>query len=137
MYGSAKGYEDYRQNHILTAPPERLLIMLIEALTLNVSKARTALIEEDHQTRRECLQKARDIVMELISTLDFEIGGEIAVNLNRMYVYINFRLVRADTKLKVEALDEAIEVIKILDDTWRQAVDNVQQEKAAVARAQR
>lgn len=137
MYGTAKGYDDYRQNHILTAPPERLLVMLVEALSLNVNKARAAILSGDVPTRRECLQKARSIVMELINTLDFEIGGTIAVNLHRMYTYVNFRLVRADAKNKVEAIDEALVVIKIIEDTWRQAVDNVQREKAAAARAAR
>ena len=133
MYGRANGYEDYRQNNILTAPPERLLIMLIEGLTLNVRKAHVAIEEDDAQTRRVCLRKARDIVMELINSLDLEVGGEIALNLHRLYTYVNTKLVQADTKNSTVPLVNAQRIIDVLDETWRQAVKNVQRDKAAAA----
>lgn len=133
MYSRSRAFEDYRQTNILTAPPERLLILLFEALLTNVRQARSAIEEGDAATRRECLRKARDIVMELMESLDYSIGGDIAINIYRLYTYVNTCLVRADARAKVHFLDDALRVLDIMDDMWRQAVDNVTRERAAAA----
>lgn len=130
MYNQMKAFEDYRQNNIMTAPPERLLILLFEALITNISKAKTAINQGDLKVRRESLRKARDIVMELIGSLDFSVGGALALNLQRLYTWVNGRLVQADIKNSAEALDEALRVVHILEEGWRGAVEQVQRERA-------
>lgn len=129
MYGN-RGYQAYQEMSILTAPPERLLLMLYEGLIKNVARAREAIAEGDADTRRASLRKARDIVTELMTALNFEIGGEIAVNLHRLYRYINGRLIQADITPTDEPLEHAMRVIDILNDAWVKAVDILHEEQA-------
>lgn len=131
MYGRSKGYDDYKEMNVLTAPPERLLIMLFESLSTNLRKGRTAIEEGDLRTKASALRKSRDIVMELSSSLNYDIGGDIALNLNRLYMYVNARLIDADVKADVKAIDDAVKVMDILEDGFRQAVNVVMRDKAA------
>ncbi len=129
MYAN-RGFQTYQNVSVLTAPPERLLLMLYEGLIKNIKNARGAILDGDADARRNCLRKGRDIVTELMSALNFDIGGEIAVNLHRLYRFVNGRLIQADISSTVEPLDEAIRVVDILNDAWTRAVDIFQNEQA-------
>lgn len=128
MYGN-RGFQTYQNISVMTAPPERLLLMLYEGLIKNVKIAREAIEEGDADTRRVALRKARDIVTELMSALNFEVGGEIAVNLHRLYRYIHGRLIQADITPTTEPLDHAMRVIDILNDARVRAVDILHEEQ--------
>lgn len=128
MYGN-RGFQTYQNISVMTAPPERLLLMLYEGLIKNIKLAREAVVEGDADSRRVALRKARDIVTELMSALNFEVGGEIAVNLHRLYRYIHGRLIQADITPGTEPLDHAMRVVDILNDAWVRAVDILHEEQ--------
>lgn len=128
MYGN-RGFQTYQNISVMTAPPERLLLMLYEGLIKNIKQAREAVVEGDADARRVALRKARDIVTELMSALNFEVGGDIAVNLHRLYRYIHGRLIQADITPGVEPLDHAMRVVDILNDAWVRAVDILHEEQ--------
>lgn len=134
MY-SNRGFQTYQNISVMTAPPERLLLMLYEGLIKNVKLAQEAIAEGNAESRRVHLRKARDIVTELMSALNFEIGGEIAVNLHRLYRYINGRLIQADISPTDEPLSDAMRVIDILNDAWVRAVAILHEEEAAAQQA--
>jgi flagellar protein FliS len=134
MY-SNRGFQTYQNISVMTAPPERLLLMLYEGLIKNIKLAKEAIEEGNPDSRRACLRKARDIVTELMSALNFEIGGEIAVNLHRLYRYINGRLIQADISPDAEPLDHAMRVVDILNDAWVRAVEILQEEESNGAQA--
>lgn len=134
VYYKMKAFQDYQENQVMSAPPERLLILLLEGLNANIANAREAIETGDANRRRTNLRKGRDICTELISSLDYDIGGEIAMNLHRLYMFVNRQLVEADIKDSVKHLDDAIRILEILESGWREAVANVQAERASSLR---
>ena len=62
------------------------------------------------------LIRAQDIILELMYALDQQLlddGNELALNLQRLYLYCYRRLVRANTRLDRAAIEEVIELFTI------------------------
>jgi len=114
------GYNQYRENSVYTASPEELTLMLYNGLVKFIMKAQHALSKNDIEGTNENIQKAEDIIVELMSSLDKKY--EIAVSLELLYDYMMRRLVEANMKKSSEILDEMLEFAKDLRDTWEQAI---------------
>jgi flagellar protein FliS len=83
---------NYRDLEVLSAPTERLLVMLLDHLVVQLERARIGM-ERDHlEMQVVALGKVRAIVGELLATLDFEQGGEIALQLADLYQYLLLEL---------------------------------------------
>lgn len=117
---NVKGYNQYRENSVYTASPEELTLMLYNGLVKFIMKAQHALSKNDIEGTNENIQKAEDIIVELMSSLDKKY--EIAVSLELLYDYMMRRLVEANMKKSSEILDEMLEFAKDLRDTWEQAI---------------
>lgn len=73
---------------ILSASPERLVVLLFDHLVVHLQRVRIALDNNDVTLRTVSLGKARGIVSELLSTLNFEKGGKIAKDLGSLYTFL-------------------------------------------------
>lgn len=73
---------------ILSASPERLVVLLFDHLVVHLQRVRIALDNNDVNLRTVSLGKARGIVSELLATLDFEKGGRIAKELGSLYTFL-------------------------------------------------
>jgi flagellar protein FliS len=78
-------------------------------------------LEKDFEGKAKDFIKAQDIINELLSSLDFEKGGEIAKNLDAMYRYILQRLTQGDINRDMKAVDETIWMLGELKSAWEQA----------------
>jgi flagellar protein FliS len=100
-YASQAG--NYRELEVLSASPERLVVLLFEHLVVQLERARIATERQNLEAQVTALSKARAIVGELLATLDFEQGGELADRLGAIYQYLLLELVdvgrRGDTEL--------------------------------------
>jgi flagellar protein FliS len=120
-----QGANQYKQMAIKTANRGQLLLMLYEAAIQNVKKAAIALEKKEIATKGVCIGKAHDIINELLNTLDHEVGGEIARDLERLYNYIIEQLVKANIENSIEPLRSVEKLLDTLLVAWRQAVDQV------------
>jgi len=66
------------------------------------------------------LLKAQDLVTELMVSLDFERGGEIAQGLFSLYMYFNQQLVDANVKKSAEPLVSIRTMLSELRAAWDQ-----------------
>lgn len=73
---------------ILSASPERLVVLLFDHLVVHLQRVRIAIDNNDVSLRTMSLSKARGIVSELLSTLDFDKGGKIAGELGSLYTFL-------------------------------------------------
>lgn len=73
---------------ILSASPERLVVLLFDHLVVHLHRVQIAIEGNDVALRTTSLYKARGIVSELLSTLDFEKGGSIARELQNLYGFL-------------------------------------------------
>ena len=72
MSVNARAYQQYRNSVVETASPGRLLLMLYNAAIRNLDAAHRAIEDQNTVQANDCLLKAQDILLELMSTLDME-----------------------------------------------------------------
>ena len=77
----------YRETEILSAAPERLLIITFDGLIAAMTRARVAAAASRSDVLFPALEKSRDILGELLASLDFNRGGAIARQLSSIYVF--------------------------------------------------
>jgi flagellar protein FliS len=116
----------YRQNQVQTASREQILIMLYDGAIRFVAQARQA---ENPGDRREPISRAMAIIIELSDTLDREIGGEMAVNLDALYHFMMHSLTQANIKKVVEPLEIVEKLLRDLRATWTEAIEIAKKEE--------
>ncbi len=114
----------YLQQMVETATPVQLIGLLFRRGSELMDEAEQALTERDFERANEALTKAQKVVAELISSLDMEKGGEIAVNLHRLYTFVWERLLHANLRKSVEPLQDAKQIWEQLRQLWEQVEAN-------------
>jgi flagellar protein FliS len=122
-------YLQYKENSILTASPEELVLMLYNGLVKFLLQAMKAMEDKEIEKANTAVKRAQDIVVELQASLDKKY--ELSKGLDLIYDYMHRRLVDANIKKDEEILKEVIELAKELRDTWSQAIKLVKRNKRA------
>lgn len=117
-YMVARGVNSYKQTEAQSRTPLELVTMLYDGALRFLGQAREAIERRDIAARREALNRALAIISELQSTLNMELGGEVAAELDRLYEYANLRLLDAAMKNDVTPIDEVRRIFEILRDGW-------------------
>ncbi len=115
----------YQDNEVLGASRERLVPMLYEGLLKNLRKAGKQIGVGDLEGKSESLQKASAIVYELLSSLDFDAGGELASRLAGLYGYFAREIMEVGRTLDRIRLDGLVEMIDGLHQAWDEAAKKV------------
>lgn len=110
----------YREMDVTTASPTMLVVKLYEGALRNAFEARRQIDEGCIAARATAIDKTLAIVGELQSTLDFERGGEIAVQLHDLYGFVNQRLLDANRTASTAAIDDVVRILEPLLDAWQQ-----------------
>jgi flagellar protein FliS len=124
-------YNQYQNTQVTTASPEKILIMLYDGAIRFSRMALDRLENKDMAGKGVNIGKALAIVGELRSTLNHEVGGDIAANLERLYVYLSDEFINANMHNSSAHLENAIRILTVLRDTWVEAVELVRKEKEA------
>jgi flagellar secretion chaperone FliS len=96
-----------------------LVILLIEGVLDRAKLAKAAIAQRDIAQKIKHINKALEIVSEgLRAHLDVAAGGEIAQNLDDLYAYCQVRLLHANSKNDVQALDEISSLFSPLLSAW-------------------
>ena len=119
----------YLKNQIETSSPEQILVLLYDGAIKFLNQAKIGIENKDIEMTHNNLMKAQNIISELRNTLDMDIGGELASNLYALYNYFNRRLVQANIKKETDPIDEVLEHLRGLRDTWKQAIINKREEE--------
>ena len=110
----------YKQQSIMTAPPERLVVMLYDGAIRFFFQASAALREGARHTALERMQRGEAIIDHLIGTLDMERGGAIAQNLEGIYVFCKRLLMEARAEDDAEKVDLVRGYLAELRESWAQ-----------------
>lgn len=104
---------------VIAASPNQLIVMLYEGA---ISAARQAIIHMQHQDiaqKGHMISKAVLIIESgLRLSLDKKAGGEIALSLDALYVYMTQRLTMANIKNQPELIEEVIRLLADLKGAW-------------------
>ncbi len=120
------GANQYKQTAVKTASRGQILVMLYEAAIQNLRKAVISIDKKDIAGKGTFIGKTHDIVNELTNTLDHQVGGEIAANLERLYTFCTEQLVSANMERSADEAKKKLQAIqKILEtllEGWKTAV---------------
>ena len=110
--------ELYRETMVTTRNKGRLIIMLYEGAINFLKQAVIAIQARDYNKKGRLLAKAQDIILEMNLVLDTEAGGQLAINLRRLYNYMQNRLTVANNKCDSDILREVIALLEELNKGW-------------------
>ena len=116
---------------IRTATPEMLVAKLYEGAMRHIRIARGAEGPQAVSKRAESISKAVAIVNELQQSLDIEVGGEMARNLDALYTFVTERLLDANLQKRTEYLDECLGVLTPLHSAWAKIAQDPPPEAAS------
>lgn len=128
-------YQKYKQTSIQSASREKLLLMMYEGAIKFTKLAIKAAEEKKIADRCMNIGRAFDIVLELNNTLDHKVGGEIAVKLEQLYMFITEQYTKANLKGDPEPLRAALKVLENLYEGWKQAVEKIKEDKGSPDKA--
>ncbi|MGH7661934.1 MAG: flagellar export chaperone FliS [Vulcanimicrobiaceae bacterium] len=114
----------YLETSLTTAPKEELVLRVYDALIMFARQAIDRLYSDagDVQTIHNLLLRSQRACVELISALNFEIGGELATNLNLVYAYWHRELVRANMEQDPSRVEKILPDIVDYRQTWMEAI---------------
>jgi len=123
----------YREREVLTASPEKLVVMTFDHVLVNLRRARMAIVAGNIELRAQSMGKARDGVMELLMSTDTERGGEIANNLRALYSFALREFLAIGRSRDVNQLDRVTAILTDLRNAFATIVDPAVASSAAVA----
>ncbi len=110
----------YLETEVLTAPPQKLHLMLIEAAIRSIERARQQMQAEQHGKATDALIHAQQVVTEMLSGLNREIDAPLARKVASVYLFVFRSLVDASLNRDLKRLDEALRILRIEQETWRE-----------------
>lgn len=103
-----------------SASPHKLIDMLYEGALERISQARGAMQYKQTEAKGKRINQAIRIVGGLRENLNIDQGGDIAQNLDSLYVYIQGLLTKAHFQNDISKLEEATTLLLDLRDAWKQ-----------------
>jgi flagellar protein FliS len=115
----------YKEIQIKTANQGKLIIMLYDGAIKNINLALELLREKHRKFDKfnSVILKAQEIITELIVSLDFEKGKDIAKNLFSLYIYVNKKLLEGNLKKDYKPIKEAKQILSQLREAWVEIVN--------------
>jgi flagellar secretion chaperone FliS len=109
----------YKESSILTAPPERLVVMLYDGAHRFLAQAAAAMRQGDVAHTNDRLQRAEAIISELNATLDMS-AGEVAERLRAIYIFCRRHLGEARVERSPEKVEAVSRLLGELRESWAQ-----------------
>lgn len=122
----------YQQNQIYTASPEQILLMLYDGAIRFTRRAISGIEENQPEMKGSGISKTMAIIAEFSNSLDHEIGGHIADDLDALYDFMMRELASANLNDDIEKLKTVERLLMDLRQTWGEAVEINRKEMAAV-----
>ncbi len=113
----------YKNNQVITASPEQILIMLYDGAIRFVRQAKLAIEEGRIADKAKAISKAVAIITEFSNTLDHEIGGEIATDLSRLYDFMIRELTAVNVRNELQRLEPVEKVLLELREAFAGAAE--------------
>ncbi len=126
------GYKQYNQVQIKTANKGKLIVMLYQGAIRFMKKSLLLIEKKDMEGKGNSLIRAQDIILELLYAVDqkmIDSGNELALNLQRLYLYSYRRLVQANIHVDPKAIEEVVGLMANLLEAWEQVAGGEGQDK--------
>jgi flagellar protein FliS len=108
----------YRENAVLSATPEQLVVMLYDGAQRFLRQAGKAMREGEVERTHDALRRAEKIIAHLDGVLDYEQGEPIASQLHPIYRFCLDHLNRARMDQDVDKLEAVAGLLGELRESW-------------------
>ena len=112
--------DDYVENGVNGDDPVGLICRLYEKAAERLHQAKAHLEEGKSAAAGESVARAMEIVLELMSSLDTDEGGQIAADLASLYFYVQQELAEAAVNQRIESIENALRVMDSLHEGWKE-----------------
>ncbi len=114
------GYAAYANNKIMTASPAELTLMLYEGAIKFCNIAIVACERKEIEKAHINIRKTDRIIEEFQITLNRKY--KVAEDFDNVYKYIRQRLLEANMTKDSEILEEVLEHLRTMRDTWKEVM---------------
>lgn len=130
MYGK-NAHAAYQNVQITTTDRGRLLLMMYEGAIKFLKQSKAGLEAGDIAKFCRFLCKSQAIITELMNTLDFEKGGEIARDLDRLYDFMLFYLTEANLYRDGKRITKVIGLLDTIYSAYKEIIEKEQRPNTA------
>lgn len=113
-------YKAYQQNSVTQSTPGELTLMLYNGCLKFLNQAKKGIETKDNELKNINIQKAQNILRELMITLDPT--QTISQSMASLYEYMISRLVEANITNDSSLIDEVYTLTTDFRDTWKQVI---------------
>jgi flagellar protein FliS len=106
------------QTSVVDVDRHQLIQLLFDGAVERINMAKARIQANDFEGKNKLINRTIEIIAGLRGFLDFEKGGDISKNLSDLYVYCEHRLLQANIRNDIEALDEVANHIKTVREGW-------------------
>ncbi len=128
---SSKNTNEYMKTKILTAQPEQLQMMLYDGCIRFCEQAREAIVDEEFEKSYSLLTRAENIIWELNNTMNVDIAPETCGKMRSLYMFCYDRLMKANLDRDIKQVDEALDIIRHIRETWSMVMEKYKEEQLA------
>lgn len=118
----ASGLDSYRNigayGNLAEASPYQVIQLMLDALLSRIAEATGHIERGEVAAKGEKIGKALGIIESLLLGLDKERGGDIALNLERLYDYVSRTLLKANLENRVDLLKEVSSLLREIKLGW-------------------
>jgi flagellar protein FliS len=133
MHSSAR--EGYLATDVMTATPQKLQLMLIEAAIRSARRGGENWRAGDDARASEALTHALEVVGEMLASLNREAATDLVKRVAAVYLFVFRNLVQANHERNDRKLEEALRVLEIERETWRQVCQQLDSRQPPDGRA--
>ena len=127
MQSSAR--ESYLATEVMTATPQKLQLMLIDTAIRSAKRARQLWRDEEDEGACEALIHAQEVIGEMLASLNAEVAPDLVKKVASIYMFIFRSLMEANYQQSEEKLNDALRVLEVERETWRQLCDELGSKK--------
>jgi flagellar protein FliS len=119
----------YQKTAIQTASKEELVLMLYNGAIKHTTHSIEFLEKKNFADASKNICRAQAIIVELLNSLNFEVGGEIAKNLEYLYSVMVDNLTVANFEHVVEPLKLNLKILDKLKSAWEGVLEQIKSGK--------
>ncbi len=113
------GAHAYATTQISTASSVQVVVLLYDGAISSMKLAQEGMLALNFHDKARFLDRALRVVGELSASLNMEVGGAVAKDLQRVYEYIQFELTQANLKNEPGRLEAPIRCMSVIREAWQ------------------
>jgi flagellar secretion chaperone FliS len=122
----------YLEHEVLSAAPQKLQLLLIEGAIRHTQRAKM-LWHENSEAAGEAIVRAQEIVAQLLAGLSPDRSQQLVGRLAAVYTFVFRTLTAAHLQQTEQSLDDALRVLEIERETWRQVCQQLGTDRTEIS----